>query len=120
MQSWSGVPRKPGAQGAWMNWSAKKWFWLLLAGAVATVIVLVKLSGRQPVPRVAVVQVVRENLNATISSTGKVEPITPYSIRAQFPTFVWRVLAVRGQALTRGQLPRPLVADDVHSQPGGD
>ncbi len=116
MQSWSGVPRKPGAQGAWMNWSAKKWFWLLLAGAVATVIVLVKLSGRQPVPRVAVVQVVRENLNATISSNGKVEPITPYSIRAQFPTFVEKVLAVEGQAVTRGQLLLTLVADDVHAE----
>src|SRR5713226_8675350 len=116
IQSWSGVPRKPGAQGAWMNWSAKKWFWLLLAGAVATVIVLVKLSGRQPVPRVAVVQVVRENLNATISSNGKVEPITPYSIRAQFPTFVEKVLAVEGQAVTRGQLLLTLVADDVHAE----
>jgi len=99
-----------------MNWSAKKWFWLLLAGAVATVIVLVKLSGRQPVPRVAVVQVVRENLNATISSNGKVEPITPYSIRAQFPTFVEKVLAVEGQAVTRGQLLLTLVADDVHAE----
>ena len=99
-----------------MNWSAKKWFWLLLAGAVATVIVLVKLSGRQPVPRVAVVQVVRENLNATISSNGKVEPITPYSLRAQFPTFVEKVLAVEGQAVTRGQLLLTLVADDVHAE----
>ena len=99
-----------------MNWSAKKWFWLLLAGAVVTVFVLVKLSGRQPVPRVAVVQVVRENLNATISSNGKVEPITPYSIRAQFPTFVEKVLAVEGQAVTRGQLLLTLVADDVHAE----
>jgi len=99
-----------------MNWSAKKWFWLLLAGAVATVILLVKLSGRQPVPRVAVVQVVRENLNATISSNGKVEPITPYSLRAQFPTFVEKVLAVEGQAVTRGQLLLTLVADDVHAE----
>lgn len=99
-----------------MNWSAKKWFWLVLAGVVATVIVLVKLSGRQPVPRVAVVQVVRENLNATISSNGKVEPITPYSLRAQFPTFVEKVLAVEGQAVTRGQLLLTLVADDVHAE----
>ena len=99
-----------------MNWSAKKWFWLLLAGAVAAVILLVKLSGRQPVPRVAVVQVVRENLNATISSNGKVEPITPYSLRAQFPTFVDKVLAVEGQAVTRGQLLLTLVADDVHAE----
>jgi len=99
-----------------MNWSAKKWFWLVLAGIVATVILLVKLSGRQPVPRVAVVQVVRENLNATISSNGKVEPITPYSLRAQFPTFVEKVLAVEGQAVTRGQLLLTLVADDVHAE----
>jgi HlyD family secretion protein len=99
-----------------MNWSAKKWFWLVLAGVVVTVIVLVKLSGRQPVPRVAVVHVIRENLNATISSNGKVEPITPYSIRAQFPTFVEKVLAVEGQAVTRGQLLLTLVADDVHAE----
>ncbi|MFY9583728.1 MAG: efflux RND transporter periplasmic adaptor subunit [Candidatus Acidiferrales bacterium] len=99
-----------------MNWSAKKWFWLVLAGVVVTVFVLVKLSGRQPVPRVAVVQVVRENLNATISSNGKMEPITPYSLRAQFPTFVEKVLAVEGQAVTRGQLLLTLVADDVHAE----
>src|SRR5713226_263548 len=88
------------ARGAGMNWSAKKRVWLLLGAVVVTVFVLVKLSGRQPVPRVAVVRVVRENLNATISSNGKVEPITPYLLRAQFPTFVEKVLAVEGQAVT--------------------
>ncbi len=83
---------------------------------MVTVFVLVKLSGRQPVPRVAVVRVVRENLNASISSNAKVEPITPYSIRAQSPTFVEKVLAVEGQAVKRGQLLLTLVADDVRAE----
>ncbi len=87
-----------------MDSSLKRRIWLGLAGALALVVILVLLSGRKPVPRVAVVHATRENLNATISSNGKVEPITPYTIRAQFPTFVSKVLVREGQAVKRGQL----------------
>jgi len=78
--------------------------WMLLGLAVALVVVLVMLSGRPPVPKVAVVHAVRENLNASILSNGKVEPITPYALRAQFATFIEKILAVEGQAVKRGQL----------------
>ncbi len=99
-----------------MNWWGKKWFWVLVGAVVVAVFGLVKLSGRQPVPRVAVVKVARENLNATVSSNGKVEAIMPYSIRAQSPTFVEKVLAVEGQAVKRGQLLLTLVVDDVRAE----
>ena len=68
-----------------MEWTLRKRMWAVLAVAVVLVVVLVRLSGRQPVARVAMVRAVRENLNAIVSSNGKVEPITPYAIRAQFP-----------------------------------
>jgi HlyD family secretion protein len=87
-----------------MRWNLQKRFWLILGGVAALVIVLVLLSGRQPVARVTVVRTVRENLNASISTNGKVEPITPYSIRAQFPTFVEKVHVAEGQGIKRGQL----------------
>jgi HlyD family secretion protein len=93
-----------------MNWSWRRWIWLLLAAAGVLVVILVMLSGRQPVPRVGVVRVIRESLNASISSNGKVEPITPYSMHALLPTFVDKVYAVEGQNVKRGQL---LLALDV-------
>src|SRR4029077_8382352 len=46
----------------------------------------------------------RENLNSVVSSNGKVEPVSPSSFRATFPTFVDRVYAVEGQHIKRGQL----------------
>jgi len=88
----------------------------LLAAAVVLVVVLVMLSGRQPVPRVAVVQVVRENLNASISSNGKVEPITPYSMHALLSTFVNKVYAVEGQNVKRGQLLLTLDVQDARAE----
>jgi HlyD family secretion protein len=53
---------------------------------------------------VAVANVVRENLSSVVSSNGKVEPVTPISLRVSFPTFVTRVYAVEGQHVKRGQL----------------
>src|SRR2546429_6600489 len=60
--------------------------YLLLAGALAYV--LVGLSGRKPVPKISAVTPMRENLVSSISSNGKVEPISPYVMRAQLDTFV--------------------------------
>jgi HlyD family secretion protein len=98
-----------------MDWTLRNRIWVIFALAVVLVIVLVKLSGRQPVARVAVVRAVRENLNATVSSNGKVEPITPYAIRAQFATFVDKVLAIEGQAVKRGQLLFTLNVEQVRA-----
>ena len=76
--------------------------YLVLAGVLAYV--LVELSGRKPVPKVAVVEPTRENLVSSISSNGKVEPIAPYVMRAQLDTFVEKVRATEGQAVKKGQV----------------
>jgi HlyD family secretion protein len=76
--------------------------YLVLAGVLAYV--LVELSGRKPVPKVAVVEPTRENLVSSISSNGKVEPIAPYVMRAQLDTFVEKVRATEGQPVKKGQV----------------
>lgn len=86
-----------------MRKTINRWVWLLVA-AVILVTLLVALSGRQPVARISAVTVVRENLNATITSNGKVEPIQPYAIRAKASGFVENVLVVEGQPVRRGQV----------------
>lgn len=75
---------------------------LLLAGAVA--FALVQLSGRQPAAKISAVIPTRANLVSSITSNGKVEPISPYVIRAQLDTFIQRVYAVEGQQVKKGQL----------------
>ncbi len=76
--------------------------YLVLAGVLAYV--LVELSGRKPVPKVAVVEPTRENLVSSISSNGKVEPIAPFVMRAQLDTFVEKVRATEGQPVKKGQV----------------
>jgi HlyD family secretion protein len=76
--------------------------YLLLAGALAYV--LVELSGRKPVPKISAVTPMRENLVSSISSNGKVEPISPYVMRAQLDTFVEKVRATEGQTVKRGRV----------------
>lgn len=99
-----------------MTWPVlKKRFWIGLAVAVLAVLALVGISGRQPAARITAVEPARENLSSSISTNGKVEPITPYSIRAQFPTFVVKVLAVEGQPVKRGQLLLELDAADART-----
>ncbi|HTF26029.1 MAG TPA: efflux RND transporter periplasmic adaptor subunit [Candidatus Limnocylindria bacterium] len=85
--------------------------YLLLAGALAYV--LVGLSGRKPVPKISAVTPMRENLVSSISSNGKVEPISPYVMRAQLDTFVERVLATEGQTVKRGRVILELDVKDV-------
>jgi HlyD family secretion protein len=83
--------------------SRKKW---VIAGLVAGlgVLVLILLASRGQAPAVPVTTVGREELSASIASNGKVEPIAPVVARAQFPTFVEKVLAGEGQAVKRGQV----------------
>jgi HlyD family secretion protein len=85
--------------------------YLLLAGALAYV--LVGLSGRKPVPKISAVTPMRENLVSSISSNGKVEPISPYVMRAQLDTFVEKVLATEGQTVKRGRVILELDVKDV-------
>jgi HlyD family secretion protein len=75
---------------------------LLLAAGAA--ILLVWMSGRKPAAKIAAVTPTRENLVSSISSNGKVEPISPYVMRAQLDTFVEKVLVTEGQSVKKGQL----------------
>src|SRR2546427_7547138 len=58
----------------------------------------------------------RENLVASISSNGKVEPIAPSVIRAELATFVAKVSAVEGRAVKKGQLLLELDVKDAVAQ----
>jgi HlyD family secretion protein len=76
--------------------------YLLLAGVLAYA--MVELSGRKPVPKISAVTPMRENLVSSISSNGKVEPISPFVMRAQLDTFVEKVRATEGQSVKKGQV----------------
>jgi HlyD family secretion protein len=75
---------------------------LVLAGVFA--IFLVWVSGRKPAAKIAAVTPTRENLISSISSNGKVEPISPYVMRAQLDTFVKKIHVTEGQTVKKGQL----------------
>ncbi len=77
--------------------------WIIVGAALVLTAVLVFISGRGGTARVTVANVVRQNLSSVVSTNGKVEPVTPASFRAGFPTFVERVFAVEGQQVKRGQ-----------------
>jgi HlyD family secretion protein len=87
---------------------------LLLAGITA--IVLISLSGRQPVAKISAVMPVRENIVASLASNGKVEPISPFVMRAQLDTFVEKVNVQEGQSVKRGQLLIALNVKDAAAQ----
>jgi HlyD family secretion protein len=87
---------------------------LLLAGLAA--IVLIRLSGRQPVAKISAVPPVRENIVSSVSSNGKVEPISPFVMRAQLDTFVETIRVVEGQAVNKGQLLLELNVKDAAAQ----
>src|SRR3984885_370646 len=87
---------------------------LLVAGIVAYV--LVRLSGREPVAKIAAVTPVRDNLVSSISSNGKVEPISPFVMRAPLDTFVEKVTGVEGQPVKKGQLLIELNVRDARAQ----
>src|SRR5437660_12354515 len=75
---------------------------LLAAGILAYVLLL--LSGRQPVAKLSAVKPTRENIVSSISSNGKVEPISPSILRAQLDTFIDKVGVLEGQQVRKGQL----------------
>src|SRR2546427_4126374 len=88
---------------------------ILLYLALAAVLAYagIKLSERKPVPKVSAVTPMRENLVSSISSNGKVEPISPYVMRAQLDTFVEKVRATEGQTVKKGQVILELDVKDV-------
>jgi HlyD family secretion protein len=95
--------------------SKRKWYVLgLAAGLVVLVLVLLAVRGQSPA--VPVVKVVRQDLNSSITSNGKVEPISAAIARAGFPSFVGTVKATEGQAIRRGEVILTLDAADVRAQ----
>jgi HlyD family secretion protein len=95
-----------------------RWWGWLLGGVVLVVglFVIGGLASRGNVPTVQIIQPARENLEAVVSSNGKAEPINPFVVRAQFPTFVSTVYAKEGQAVRKGQLILDLDSADIRSQ----
>jgi HlyD family secretion protein len=87
---------------------------LLLAGLLAYG--LVWLSGRKPAAKISAVMPRRRNLVSSITSNGKVEPISPYVMRAQLDTFVEKVHVLEGQAVKRGQALLDLNVKDAAAQ----
>jgi len=87
--------------------------WILVGAAI---LIVAFLALRRKAPVVTVVRVTREDLNATITSNGKVEPISPDVAHAEFATFVDKVMATEGQSVRRGQVILTLDAADVRSQ----
>jgi HlyD family secretion protein len=87
---------------------------LVLAGLVA--FALVRLSGRQPVAKISTISPLREDVISSISSNGKVEPISPFVVRAQLDTFVEKISVVEGQPLKQGQLLLQLNVRDAAAQ----
>jgi HlyD family secretion protein len=84
--------------------------------AVVAAIFLVWLSGRKPAAKISAVTPTRENLVSSISSNGKVEPISPYVIRAQLNTFVKKIYVTEGQTVKKGQLLLELNVKEVAAQ----
>ena len=87
---------------------------LLLAGALAYG--LVWLSGRKPAAKISAVMPRHRNLVSSISSNGKVEPISPYVMRAQLDTFVEKVHVHEGQAMKKGEVLLEMNVKDAAGQ----
>ena len=89
---------------------------IFLAAAGIVAYLLVRVSGRQPVAKVMAVRPARENLVASVSTNGKVEPISPFVVRAQLDTFVEKVHVTEGQPVKKGQLLLELDVKDAAAQ----
>jgi HlyD family secretion protein len=89
---------------------------LLLALAAIVAFVLIRVSGRQPVAKISATTPARQNIMSSISSNGKVEPISPYIVRSQSDTFVEKVYVSEGQYVKKGQLLMTLDVKDAAAQ----
>ncbi len=84
--------------------------------AVVLVVALLLLTSCNRSPEVVVAAVERRDLSAVVSSNGRVEPIDPVVLRAQFPTFIQRVVAVEGQKMRQGELLLELDATEARAE----
>ena len=99
-----------------MDRRLRNWIVILLLLAVVAAIFLVWLIGRKPAAKISAMTPTRENLVSSISSNGKVEPISPYVIRAQLNTFVKKIYVTEGQTVKKGQLLLELNVKEVAAQ----
>ena len=83
---------------------------------VLAVVVIAPLAMRKKVPVVPIVEITREDLLYSITSNGKVEPIDPEIARAEYSTFVDKVMATEGQTVRRGETILTLDSADIRSQ----
>lgn len=86
-----------------MTSALSRTLWLIVGGAMLLTVLFLFLGGRRSTARVAVADVLRENLSSVVSTNGKVEPVSPLTFRARYPTFVKHVAAVEGQQVKKGQ-----------------
>jgi HlyD family secretion protein len=93
----------------------RNWMIALLA-ILLTILVIILLSRHGHAPRVQLFPVTREDLISAITSNGKVEPVSPFTARAEFPAFVLDVKATEGQAIHRGEVILVLDATDIRAQ----
>jgi HlyD family secretion protein len=96
------------------NGKQQRWVILALAAGLAVVLVVV-LASRGQGPPITVVKIGRSDLNAVVTSNGKVEPVSPAVAHAEFPAFVDHVYVTEGQTVRRGQLILTLDASDIRS-----
>jgi HlyD family secretion protein len=89
---------------------------IVLLVMVLAAIAIAILSTHKRAPAVPVVQISRENLSQTVTSNGKVEPISPDIARAQFATFISKIAATEGQPVHQGQVILTLDSTDIRSQ----
>jgi HlyD family secretion protein len=87
---------------------------LVVAGLAVLLIVYFALRKRPSA--VPVVEVTRQDLNSSITSNGKVEPISPAIAHAEIQTFVASLSATEGQAVHRGEVILTLDASEVRAQ----
>jgi HlyD family secretion protein len=97
------------------SFAKKKWV-SILAGAGVLVLVCLGLAGRDHIPEARAVRIVRQDLTASITSNGKVEPIQPFVFRAQYPTFVRHVAVTEGQSVVHNQPLLTLDSADIQAE----
>jgi HlyD family secretion protein len=95
------------------NNNRRKIILIVVALLAVAAVALVARHGQAATVQVAVVT--QEDLSSTITSNGRVEPISPVTARAEFPTFVDKVLATEGQTVHQGQLILTLNASDMRA-----
>lgn len=89
---------------------------ILGLGAGLAVVLVIVLATRGQGPAVTLVTIGRSDLNAVVTSNGKVEPIAPTVAHAEFQAFVDHVYATEGQAVHKGEMILTLDATDIRTQ----